>query len=503
MLNQSWDLYILSPLFLFFGIISVGYVILKERLSLKWIAFTLEIIFFWVAAGITLTWNSAQMGWSTFSNPVSVMLLFFGTSTLFAVFFKPLATWLTGKLHHRRWFMYLGIATLILAIITTFANTDGTIVGFIFTALFLGIAVANNSLYFLFENEQFYYRIAPTMSATIVSIFILFGTFLGSYIAQLEIFLSRNNSNNNHVILFTLGLLFLTISCIFLTVNKENPTWVRGFNEAILDELPKYNWKVLVGLVGVTFATTVIFTITQSSIVVDFLTAKLLPKHHFDMDLVRPWLNTYSTFYSVPQFLFGYLIYKKVTDKVGYRSIIIVSMSLIFASLVVETFTTNAYVFIFFNLIIALAASQVFYAFFAMAIMWNYRSHGLPITGFVAGSQSLGQFLVTMIVGSIKINDRGIFKDFNAIDLTNAANNTEAINNFANNAGNVIMVLYAILALFIVLLAVIMFFTMKIYFADAMDLNNARINMKRILKNEIKTSINTRTTSSLLENKGE
>jgi MFS family permease len=71
----------------------------------------------------------------------------------------------------------------------------------------------------------------------------------------------------------------------------------------------------------------------------------------------------------VPQFLFGYVIYRRVTNRVGYRPVIIGSMAATLVAVLLICYVDNPYLFIVANLLIGLAYSQVFYAFLSMAIV--------------------------------------------------------------------------------------------------------------------------------------
>jgi hypothetical protein len=57
---------------------------------------------------------------------------------------------------------------------------------FVFVALTLGFGVSSSSIYYLMLNEQFYYRIAPVLTTTVISIVVSFATFAGSYFVLLE-----------------------------------------------------------------------------------------------------------------------------------------------------------------------------------------------------------------------------------------------------------------------------------------------------------------------------
>jgi len=162
---------------------------------------------------------------------------------LLLVVLKPLATFLTGKIQHRRVWMYFAGIMLFLAMIFTFVNKDGSSIAlFVIITVFLALGLSANSLFFLFENEQFYYRAAPTLSVTVISVFILFGTFFGTYLAELEINLTQQKSGYNHVVLYSLTSLFLVLSALFSLVNvKEDAHYVSGLDNRLLTELPQFN----------------------------------------------------------------------------------------------------------------------------------------------------------------------------------------------------------------------------------------------------------------------
>ena len=494
---QNWDLYLLDPLLLLFGIFSVIFIVYKERLSLKWIAFGIETILFWVACGIITQWNTAQLGWKVFSTPVQITLLFFGTSTLLLVVLKPLATFLTGRIHHRRAWMYLAGIMLFLAMIFTFVNKNGaSITLFVIIAIFLAFGLSANSLFFLFENEQFYYRAAPTLSVTLISVFILFGTFFGTYLAGLEINLTQQKSGYNHVVLYSLTSLFLVLSALFSLVNlKEDAHYVSGLDNQLLTELPQFNWKILAWLMGVVFVFSLIFATTQSDLVTTYLATRLL-KRNFNLMKISAFLRTYQVFFTAPQFLFGYLIYKFFIEKFGFRSLMITSIGICFMALIVSLFADEPIVYLIFNFFLGMGSVQIFYALFAMAILWNYRTRGIPVTGLVSAGQTFAQFIINTIIKALKLKGVGIFKLINKDPAL-------GVDQYNNEGGRVVIIVLSVMCGLLIVMAVVSFFSMKLYFADALNINEARANVKRLLKTDLQDRINHRSSVEELNSYGE
>lgn len=500
---QNWDLYLLDPLLVLFGFLSIIFVIYKERLSLKWIAFGVETILFWVACGIIIQWNTAQLGWKVFSTPVQITLLFFGTNSLFLVFLKPLATFLTGKIHHRRVWMYFAGIMLFLATIFTFVNKNGSSIAlFVVIALFLALALSANSLFFLFENEQFYYRAAPTLSVTVISVFILFGTFFGSYLAGLEINLTQQQHGYNHVVLYSLTSFFLVLSALFSLVNfKEDVHYVSDLDDRLLAELPQFNWKILVWLIGVVFAFSLIFATTQSDLITTYLTTRLLNRTNFNLMRISAFLRTYQVFFVAPQFLFGYLIYKFFIEKFGFRSLIINSIGICFAALIVSLFADEPIVYLIFNFFLGMGSAQIFYACFAMAILWNYRTQGIPATGLVSAAQTFAQFIINTVIKALKLGGVGIFNVYQSI-WKDSTLDVDKINQYNNEGGRVVVILLSVMCGLLIAMTLVSFFSMKLYFADTLNINEARANAKRLLKTDLQARINHRSSVEELNSYG-
>jgi MFS family permease len=71
----------------------------------------------------------------------------------------------------------------------------------------------------------------------------------------------------------------------------------------------------------------------------------------------------------LPQFLLGYLIYKTLATKLGYKPILLTSFGLSLIVIVLMAFLDNPYLYVIFNFILGLTFGQVFYSFFGIAIM--------------------------------------------------------------------------------------------------------------------------------------
>lgn len=518
MMSTRWDLYAMDPALILVGLIVIVYMVFQERLSWKWIFFFGETILYWFANGVLAKWNANLIGVfqgasSTLGSmsPVIITLILFATGAFMAIILKPLATWSTGMAHHRRWWMYGSIAATALALVFTFVNAGWfeakalRIVFFFITGLLLGMSISANSLYFLFANEQFYYRIAPALTGALISVTTLFGTFAGNYAMEIDNVMRPDsafgtNGANIHLIVFIVSMCFLGISSLLIFLNKENPETVRGFDFEVLSQLPKYSkkviWTMIISLIGIS----AFYALTQSSLVTDFIETKLMLRGS-SYEESTAWVRAFGTFDIVPQIILGYFIYKYITKNVGFKAMMMGAIPLTMIACVILVFTANPYAFIFLNLVIGIVTSQIFFAYFSMAIMWNYRSHGFPVTGFASASNSVGPFVVNTIINELRFKKVGIYKDYTNLknlDI-NKANDLHQLQSFNKSADDVTTILFAAIVVCLVVAELWIYFTAKNVFADYLDIKTANANLRKLLRVDTNKKIETRVDSKQLE----
>jgi len=486
-MNTNWDLYVLDPLFLIFGIGILTYIVVRQRTSWKWIAyFGATLVFWWAIASITaMNVNQINFGWPQFSKPIFIMLLFLGSAPLISIILRPFATWLTGKTHWRKWWLFIAFLCLVVALMLTLINQNlNSITLFVLVALTLGFGASSSSISYLMLNEQFYYRIAPVLTTTVISIIVSFATFAGSYFVLLE---NQLNGATHLPVGNAILTSFLLLGFMFfLFFFKEDRHMVRSFELNQLKKMPTFNWKRLTYLLISVFLLTGFFTLTQSSLVTDYLKASLW-KRGLSTGAAEAWIRSFRQFFVVPQFLFGYVIYRRVTNRAGYRPVIIGSMGAVLVAVLLICYVDNPYLFIVANLLIGLAYSQVFYAFLSMAITWHYRVNGIPITGLTSASSAFGGFLVELVIQLLKVNQVGIFKDFVHGQLVESQAAW-----FQEAASGVVIIIFACVGVFCILGIVLTLFTYEIIFADYQNMNVASQHSKIMLREDQMEKSNTR-----------
>jgi hypothetical protein len=155
----------------------------------------------------------------------------------------------------------------------TIINQQFQAVGlYVLIALTLGLSLSANSLFYLTLNEQFYYRIAPILSSILISTVMVFASFFGNFIVNLEANFFPTGNQQYLVMTILLSFIFLIIfGVIFGFFSSEDKTYVNSFELSQLEGLPKYNVKRLVYLVISLVMLGAFFGLSQSSLVTDYL----------------------------------------------------------------------------------------------------------------------------------------------------------------------------------------------------------------------------------------
>jgi heme/copper-type cytochrome/quinol oxidase subunit 2 len=98
------------------------------------------------------------------------------------------------------------------------------------------------------------------------------------------------------------------------------------------------------------------------------------------------------------------------------------------------TFVHSYYFFVVFSFIAGLIFFQVFYIWFGLAIMWNYRANGIPVTGLVASSAILGAFIPIIILNIFRFTGVGVFEHYKSLeDLAKIENISEILSTLKKN----------------------------------------------------------------------
>ncbi len=85
-------------------------------------------------------------------------------------------------------------------------------------------------------------------------------------------------------------------------------------------------------------------------------------------------------------------------------------------ALIVSLFADEPIVYLIYNCFIGMGSVQIFYALFAMAILWNYRARGIPVTGLVSAGQTFAQIIINTIIKALKLKGVGINKYYQLKD---------------------------------------------------------------------------------------
>jgi len=491
-MSNNWDLFILDPILLVLGIGILTFIVVRERTSWKWISLFSSTSFFWFVSSIILSINLKQLNATMFDNSLLIVLLFLGSAALFSIFLRPLATWLTGRTHMRTWWIFLAFIGLILSLILSITNQAvNSVLIFVLVAFFLGFALSSNSLYYLILNEQFYYRIAPVLSTVLVSSIISFTTFAGNYFVNLESSIVHFDFGQYYIGSSILAIAFLVgFGLLLLFVpNREDQKQVNTFEFNQLKQLPKYNYKKLLYLMISVFLLASFFALTQSSLINDYLHVSFIIKG-YSWQSSAPWVRSFSKFFIVPQFLLGYLMYKKLILKLGFKSVLIGLLAATLIVILFMAFLDNPYVYVILNFFLGLTFSQVFYAFFSMAIMWNYRVKNVPVTGLVSMMAVLGTFIVETIIGILKVEQQGIFSGYKNGQIGEL--NINQATQFQEMASGVVIISFAIVGVFAIFAIVVLFFTFKFAFGEYYNINIALQNSKTLIRDQQRTKSNTR-----------
>jgi len=491
-MSNNWDLFVLDPILLVLGIGILTFIVVRERTSWKWISLFSSTSFFWFVSSIILSINLKQLNTTTFDNPFLIVLLFLGSAALFSIFLRPLATLITGKTHTRTWWIFLAFVGLILSLLLTITNQAvNSVLIYVLIAFFLGFALSSNSLFYLILNEQFYYRIAPVLSTVLVSSIISFTTFAGNYFVNLESSIIHFDFGQYYIGSSLLAIVFLVGFglLLFFVGTREDQSQVNMFEFNQLKQLPKYNYKKLIYLMISVFLLAGFFALTQSSLVSDYLHAFFLVKG-LSWQASEPWVRSFSKFFIIPQFLLGYLIYKKLILKLGFKSLLLGLLAITLVVILFMAFLDNPYVYVILNFMLGLAFSQLFYAFFSMAIMWNYRVKNVPVTGLVSMMGVLGTFIVETIIGVLKVEQQGIFSDYKNGHLGEL--NLDQATQFQEMASGVIVISFAIVGVFAIFAIVTLFFTFKFVFGEYQNINIALQHSKTLIRDQQRTKSNTR-----------
>ncbi|AGY41668.1 hypothetical protein mflW37_6010 [Mesoplasma florum W37] len=442
---NNWDLIIVVPFVIVLGFLFLYFIYKKLNFEKKLFWFYMQTLIVWVMNAILIQENSNILTDTFLNTPpaIIVVLLLFGSSILFAILLKPLATWITGKIRSRNiWIRCSIVSSIVASMLLLIPLNDSAWFKFIIIlqAIILAISISSQSLYFLYLNEQKYNRLFALKVSFSVGFVITFATFIGNWIISLNNFLT-----DKLIILNIFVIICLLISLLIsFKIGTENKNKIGEFRLVLKEELIKYSKSTLVKLIILTLLLGVIYGFVQSPIFrMYFVTNSKINNNDVE------WLSTldrkYQALFIFGQFAIGYTLYKILLPKIGVKNLIYGLIVISGIALLISTFIINPAWMVISNLIFGASYFVLFYMWFGFAIMWNYRAtKGVPVTGFIASALLVGQFLVIFVFNSIIYTKSGLFT-YQSIEAIIAESNIDNIIAFENNLKIVIRITAAAL----------------------------------------------------------
>ncbi|ATZ18857.1 hypothetical protein ESOMN_v1c04750 [Williamsoniiplasma somnilux] len=446
----NWDLFLLDPLFIIFGIFLIWIMAKKEKNERTWILFYISTLLIWIANGFVIKTSTMQLGFiETNSSTWLTILGIFGASTFFAMIFKPLATKITSKIKSRRIWIWAAMASTIISLILIMIFNDSSQQIFItiVCGILVGFSLSSQLLFLLIFNEQAYYRFFPLKTAVKIGALTSLGTFIGGWMLSLNLAFQNSNFWTEKININITGSICIFLSLVSLILNlfvKENKYFIGEFELEVKNQFITYSKKTLIILLITVFSLGLIFSLTQASFI-DLYLAAVLKEMHFSKDQIYQIIRIYKEWYIVPQFLVGYLIYNFVYKKIGPKHIMIISIILTSLLSLILAFVHNPFVFVIANFFLGLCFTQCLYILYGMSMMWLYRVKSIPITGIVGTAILAGPFIFETIILVLKNLNIGFFTKFKTIQ--DVLNNLEH-QTLLNDANSVISILFSIIFAF-------------------------------------------------------
>ncbi|ASZ09323.1 hypothetical protein CK556_03135 [Mesoplasma chauliocola] len=436
----NWDLFIVVPLIIVLGFAILYVIYKKNKFEKKLFWFYIQTLIVWLVVAILTQENTNLMSNVFEKSPpaIVVALLIFGSSMLFAVFLKPVATWLTGKMKNRRiWIRAAILTSIVAALLLLIPENNTTLFKFviIFQAVILALSISSQSLYFLFLNEQKYNKLFPLKVSFSVGLVITFSTFIGNWIFNLNTL-----ADNKFWFLNAFCIILLIFGGILSFKNfGENPNKIGEFKIVLKEELIKFSKSTLIKLIVLTLIMGIIYGFVQSPIFKMYFVAHFKITNN-DIEWLHSLDRKYQAVFIFGQFALGFFLYKFLLPKVGVKNLIMGLILISGVTLLISTFVINNIWIIIANLLFGSSYFVLFYMWFAFAIMWNYRaSKGTPVTGYIASALILGQFLVITVFNSIIYTKTGLFT-YQSINSIINETNMENIIQFEKNITQIIKI---------------------------------------------------------------
>ncbi|WP_158637882.1 hypothetical protein [Spiroplasma monobiae] len=449
-----------------------------------WVA---QIVLFWIAAGYIGDQLKNQV--NELQSTSFIVMTIFSTS-LFLVILKPLATIATGLLKNRKiWIQISSCMMIILAIILSITNLPLWLL--IIATLMLSFSLASSTLFYLFLNEQSFYRIYILPTVWITFVFMTFSTVFGIYLSNLNTFVS-NNSITANVILTVLMVTMIIVGIVLSLFSKENKNMIQVFDSEILESLPKKNKTVffVLYLLGFLLCLT---SAMNNSLVIKMYIALNLNEFNLNKNSIELWLRINNFAYLLPTIIASVVSYKLLRKVFEQKYLIFINLFVLFAVYTSMAFIQNPFVFICLNIFAGICFNQVIYSLFSVCLFWNYRAKNNPVTGYF-GSAMVFSYLIVDITQNAMISSRtGVFKYFTNIDdiLKRESNELKSALNLFDNVSTIMM---SIACVIILITIIIFYFMSNKLMADYAKYRVATQNLKVLIKKRViaktKTKIN-------------
>ncbi|AUB31359.1 hypothetical protein [Spiroplasma floricola] len=481
---QDWDLKILFPLLFIACIISMVFLCMKEKLQKGAFLWLVQIILFWIAAGFMGNQIKNQI---SSLNSISFIIASVFTTSFFLIILKPLATFSTGILKNRK--IWIQISSLIMIILLFFICLFNLPVwALIIVSLLFSFCLASSTLFYLFLNEQSFYRIYILPSIWITFIFITFSTTFGIYLSNLNIVIG-NSSNSSNISLLVILILMICSGFALSFLSKENKNMVQTFDQEILEDIPKKNNALFLIIYLLAFLLTITSAI-NNSLFIKLYIALNLKNLNFNNEGIRMWLRINDFAYLIPTIIASVISYKLLRKFFEQKYLVFLNMFVLFAIYTAMAFVQNPFIFIVLNIIAGICFNQIIYSLFSACLFWNYRAKRNPVTGFYGSAMFASYFIVDSVQSTLADLKVGVFKNFSNLDeLLNSKFDFQTSLKEFDDISTIIMSISCVM----ILIAILIFYFMnnKI-FADYSNYKIATQNLKILIKKRVITKTKTK-----------
>lgn len=480
-MHSNWDLFILDPILIFIGILILSFMFYKEKISIKSLIFYIEIILFWAGMAILTKHLSREFLQNTLDN-ISFTILMFFSSVFIGIILKPIATWLTARINNRRIWIWISYATAMIGILLLIVNNYNHFLWInIITSILLGFSISSNTVYYLFLNEQFYYRINPVGVTWTVAIAMLFASFLGMYINDLNIAIWKNNLPISLII----GFIFTATSLGISFVKKENKDFVGSFEKSIREQYPPKDIPIFFIMCLMSILISVANSLVSGNTIKMFIAILYIRSE--EKDQIIMFLRLFEYMFVFVSVIFGYFIFRYIFKSLGYKYTLLTNAFILFIVYTLFAFIHNGTAYIILNMFAGIAYFQIIYGIFSISVFWNYRIVNIPITGYVSASVLLGKYVVDNTESLLVNNKVGPFKICNNLNWIFENKNLirQDFDTYFDAFNDMVTITSSIAALIILVVILILYLSSNRLLRDFSNFKLAMTTMKNNYKKNI------------------